>query len=199
MGEMPWIVALVGGLVWIVATIIRAREEEQAQNSSTSGKPAGNSARARTGTDLDRFLREVHRRRQAGEQQETPQRAERPPVVVEPVAPRPWPIPLERPAAPARRLPRRPETESERQNIPTVIAVAQPMPVKQPSAAPELTALSVAPATLAATVVPAVAASAPLPTEVRENLDRLLHSSEGLRTVMVLQEVFAPPLCRRRR
>ena len=194
--DFGWIIPVVLVAVWIIGMIVRSREDEQARKNP---RPPGNRPGREPVTDLDRFLREVHRRRQAGEQQETPERAERPPVVVEPVAPRPWPIPLERPSAPARRLPRRPETESERQNIPTVIAVAQPMPVMQPSAAPVMAALPVAPATLAATVVPAVALPAPPPSEIQETVGRLLHSSEGLRAAMILQEVFGSPLCRRRR
>jgi len=171
---MPWefiIVPIIAVAVWIIGTLIRGAEKAQGPN----GAPPRRGERV---TDLDRFLREIHRRRQAEERtEEPPQRAER---RREPEPP------------PVRRAP-------PREEIPVVLPVQEVIAAEPVAPAPALRVLEAPP-------LPAVPFDrSPRPQQRRAEpaalvtLKALLRSPEGLRTAMILREVLGPPLSRRRR
>jgi hypothetical protein len=165
---MPWefiIVPIIAVAVWIIGTLLRGAEQPPARN----GAPPRKGERV---TDLDRFLREVHRRRQGAEGAEGPARAER----------RREPVP--RAAEPAPR----------QQAIPVALPVDEVVVVPEP--APALRTIEAPP--LPQVPSDRSARSRP-PRPESAALGGLLRSRDGLRTAVVLQEVLGPPLSRRRR
>jgi hypothetical protein len=180
---MPWeflIVPIIAVAVWIIGTLIRGAEQAKGPQEAARRKPEGV-------TDLDRFLREVHRRRRAEERaQERPRRTER--EEEEP--------PTERPREPA---PRAKWTTPRQEEVPVVLPVEEVVPAAPVAAAPVLRVLEAPPLP----DLPSEKSVRPLPRRpepaARVGLRGLLRSPEGLRTAMVLQEVLGPPLSRRRR
>jgi hypothetical protein len=162
---MPWefiIVPIIAVAVWIIGTLLRGAEQPPARN----GAPPRRGERV---TDLDRFLREVHRRRQSAEGTEAPPvRAERRRESV----PRPQAIPVALP-------------------VDEVVVVPEPAPALRVVEAPPLPQM---PSDKSARSLPPRPESAGLAA-----LRGLLRSRDGMRTAMVLQEVLGPPLSRRRR
>src|SRR5215475_2383265 len=79
------IIPIIGVGVWIISTLLRGEEEAKKPDEP------GGQRKPQKVTDLDRFLREVQRRRKAGErepepsQQVEPRREEPPPPREEPV------------------------------------------------------------------------------------------------------------------
>jgi hypothetical protein len=176
MGWEILVIPIIGVAVWIISTLIRGSEDAKRGESAPRKRPE-------KVTDLDRFLREVQRRREAAEREEQlPRRLE--PEEEERVQRRPQPPPGRRPP---------PDEEAIAVVIP-VEAVAVPPPLP---AAPVLR-------TIAAPPLPvwlADPASAPEPRR-RESaapagLRDLLRSRDGLRTAMILREVLGPPLALR--
>jgi hypothetical protein len=167
---MPWeviILPVIAVAVWIIGTLIRNAEKEQ----GPAGAPPRKAERV---TDLDRFLREVHRRRQMGERAE-----ERP-------------EPSERRREPAPPPVRRPPPRQEELPVDEVVVVESPAP------APALRVHEAPPLP----DVPSDKSARP-PAQGPEpvalgSLRRLLRSREGMRTAMILREVLGPPLARRR-
>jgi hypothetical protein len=183
---MPWeilIVPIIGVAVWIISTLIRGAEQGK-------GPEGGPRRRPEQATDLDRFLREVHRRRQARQLEEEPQEQA---MSVERQEPQPrakWSTsPPQETALPA------PVPEV----IPMVLPVVEENVVAQ--LAPRAPALRVH----EAPPLPELPAekSARLQPERPESaagvsLRKLLRSREGIRNAMILHEVLGPPMSRRR-
>jgi hypothetical protein len=172
---MPWeviILPVIAVAVWIIGTLIRGAEKAQGPD----GAPPRKAERV---TDLDRFLREVHRRRQMGDRaEERPEPSER--------RREPEPPPVRRPA------PRQEE-------IPVVLPVQEVVRAEPVAPAPALRVIAAPPLP----DVPSDKSDRP-PAQRPEltalgSLRRLLQSREGMRTAMILREVLGPPLSRRRR
>jgi len=178
------IIPIIGVAVWIISTLLRGEEEAK--------KPSGErgSRKPEKVTDLDRFLREVQRRRQAGEREPEPSQQtesrreersapspqrEEPVLVVVPEAQ----LVVVEPAAP------------------TPVLVAEPI-----VAAPQLTVHEAPP--LPQTMAPPTDhLSGDLPparpqSRAQADLLRLLRSRDGMRKAMILQAVLGPPVSRRR-
>jgi hypothetical protein len=190
---MDWGVILVVFLiplaVWIFSTLVRGNEEERAQNGRRRGPRAGGMApgRPRPATsDIDRFLEEISRRRREGGPRPTPP-APQPapaPTVQLPPTPRPQrrPGPTPRPKAPAKPTPPRVVQE-----IPQVVevVVSEPVPTPPRPASP-------------APVAPPAGVRRPV-NPMAAQLLNLLRSPQGIRTAILLHEIFGPPVCRRAR
>jgi hypothetical protein len=181
MGWEHLIVPILAVAVWIIATVLRGSEQAKG-----GGRPGGR--KSEKGTDLDRFLREVNRRRQSAERgEERPRRAERE---------------EERPA----RAERRPAQSRAKWSTPPI--KAEPIAVAVPIEVPPAPVVAIAPTmpTLEAAPLPTMPADAsarslPPPPESRAlaGLRKLLRTREGLRQAMILQEVLGPPVSHRRR
>jgi hypothetical protein len=227
-----WLVPLVAIGIWILGTLLRgsnaSNEEKEASRQMGAGGPRdrpgmGDRQRrpAQAGGDLDRFLREVQRRKQGGEAR--PAQAARPLPVARPVEPR-------RPAAPPRvePLPRATARPAPAPPAPRRPAPRPPAPSRQPAARPrfeepipvvEIVEEAQAGPVWQGTAVPSapvqvvsVATEARLTSQQAFDLGRgkgvspalaqlaaLLRTPQGLRNAMLLREILAPPLCHRQR
>jgi hypothetical protein len=203
MDWVKWLIPLVVVFVIILSNLARITQEEK-KRLPPRRRPGGDAdlppRPRRSPSEVDRFLEEVHRRRREADQQRAPVVKARVPVR-SPVADRP-----------ARR-----ETPSLTQDIPSVVPptlrsparVPAPIvvtPTRQPPAviAETLVARGIpvpAPATPPGGVTAGAAAAvvAPKPdTPVAASLRQLLRSPQTLKAAIVLREVLAGPLCRRR-
>src|SRR5437763_6378305 len=105
---MHWeifLIPLIAMGVWLLGTIFRNAEEERARMARRLPGDGGlRVPQRRPVTDLDRFLEEARKRREAAEQRTTPQAADQPPAFP------PLPTPAVRPPRPQRaeRRPPRP-------------------------------------------------------------------------------------------
>jgi hypothetical protein len=197
--------------VFILANLFRVPEERRQEGPRPArgpitprSDPAGQPT-----TDLDRFLAEVQRRRQAGERQ--PASVPEPEPTASAERPRP-PAPPAPP--PARRRPRAPMPPPPRRQVvavpvgpsalPPVPVTVEPAPaLPAPPAPPPL------PAAVVAAPVPAEPAAPPPPppppTAKRgrtlsaglAQLAAMLNSPQSLRNAVLLREIFGEPLCRR--
>lgn len=193
MGWEVLIIPIIGVAVWIISTLIRGAEQAKDPERPAQRKPE-------KVTDLDRFLREVHRRRQGDErEEERPTRAE-----------------------PRREPPRRaaPRTARPQEEVPVALPVEEVLTAQPASGAPVLRVHEAPPlpgASAEASGRPALrvhqvprlpdmppdtsARSLPQlpPSAALAGLKDLLRSREGLCKAMILQEVFGPPRSRRGR
>ena len=190
-----WAVVIIAVVVWVLSNLLRgASEDQRRKRDRPGGEREGR--RPRVATDLDRFLDEARRRRVAGpeakppvaravevsEARPVPRRPIRPPVappppkvIIRDVVPAARPV-LARPALSAR-------LAAPAEPILEVIPVASTAAARRPEAPP-------APATVV------TRPQAVVPPALRQVVS-LLRSSQGLRTAVVLNQVFGPPLCRR--
>jgi hypothetical protein len=150
-------------------------------------------------TDLDRFLREVHRRRQAAEQKQAQERSPSPPVIVEPVQPLPPPF-VPQSAEESRRAVARPGRRSqgpeEPEMIPTALPATSPTAVLTVSPMPVLAVLPALTRPVSPEVVPVGLPPVKAALPLKRELLNLLKSTDGLRTAVILQEVLGPPRSR---
>jgi len=182
--------------VWILSSLLRAAEEERPR-VGPGGRGPNPPRPRRPASDIESFLEEVNRRRREGTER---QRAG---------------VPVERPLPPPVR-PRAPVPRAEpvpRQPPPSAVPVLRPARVPVPTAEPVdvvVVAESVRPAPGRPGPAPAPVHAAPVgrpftPTmgtarRVAPSLAQLmplLRSPQGLRTAVLLQEIFGPPLCQR--
>jgi hypothetical protein len=171
MGWEILVIPIIGVAVWIISALIRG--SEQAKREEPTGRK-----RPEKVTDLDRFLREIQRRRESAEREDEK----------EPRVERRRPEPR-----PARRRP------PEEEEIPVVIPVEPVAVVQTVALAPVLRSIEAPPLP----VLPAEPLPAPQPRPRRESaapagLRELLRSRDGVRKAMILREVLGPPLARRR-
>src|SRR5262249_37982670 len=173
-----WLVPLIAIAVWILGSLMRGGMEERQRKSGRS--EGGRQSPQRSGSDLELFLQEVHRRRQTGEPRQEP-RPEEPP--------KPKPIPPRRPPRPApppvakRPPPRRMVGEAV---VVEVVKAAgkRPPVVLQPTVVPVVVE-AVIPASPPPRTPPAPGtrrAVKPLPA----SLAALLNSPAALRNAMIL-------------
>jgi hypothetical protein len=221
---MGWEVLLVPAIaigVWVLGTLIKNatnQDTDKLPPRVPPDRPPAPRRPAPPGTDLDRFLREVNRRKQAGEQPAPrPKPLAPPPQAARRTAPAPPPRPV-RPAGPAARPPARPAPVPPSRRPPLQpVPVAEPVPVLEvvpleeerrgASPGPTWQQPPQPPAALPA-VVPgkAVPAGQQFPVGAGRTVSpalatvhALLRSPQGLRSVMVLREILDPPLSMRGR
>jgi hypothetical protein len=191
---MHWellIIPLIALGVWILGTLFKGGEDERFKNLGR--KPGGGGGRLpprRPVTDLDRFLEEARLRREAEERRQAP-----PPLPARPTMSRP---PLRERPAPPRETPvsRNVPPPQRKGEVSPAIPVARPIPkavleepiLLEPVAEPA-PARSVVPATTRET----------RPSPLLQQVRSLLSKPQSARTAFALREIFAPPLCRRRR
>jgi hypothetical protein len=212
-----WIVPVIALGVWILSHLLRGSEQDK--KAPSRGRQQGDDAPGRPKeplTDLDRFLREVNRRRQNAEERRP---AAKPPILTaEPVAERPRPsMPkAARPMPPRRQAGRPAPAPNKTPSVPafqpeplTVLpadgktAHAVPLPASEqtplafPTSSEIIRIATPAAVATAAKMAPAIkqASSPSTPTPFLT----LLSSAENLKAAMVLREIFDPPLCHRRR
>ena len=182
---MDWIklvIPLIAVAVWILSNLAKNRDETRRQRTAPPPKPEDGMgpARRRTPAEVDKFLEEVRRRREALEGK-----------LKKPLSPPPAPVPLAQtvPEFPRARtippplpMPPPPRPEIRRSSVSEpVMAKLVPTPAPEPEvvvpAAPRVTALPSSP-------------------QVRQTL-ALLRDRKTLVTVMLLREILDQPLCKR--
>jgi hypothetical protein len=191
--DFGWVIPVVAVVVWIIGSIWR--NAEAAKKAQAAGPRPPQRPKART-SEIDRFLEEINRRRQA--------QAAPPAVTEEPTPPKPVP---QRPRPPVRPRP----------------VAAKPKPVPRPATPPPLGRPVVIEAEAVEIVVPPrqehksplaskIAAgelrasellkSSPAPRAYRSpalvQVMELLQSPQGFRSAVMLTEVLGPPRSRRR-
>ncbi len=205
---MPWhvlLILLIPVIVAILANLLRNAEQQNRKDrpGSSSGEFRTLSRQqGRPVTDLDRFLEEARRRREPTERREVSVEREKP------QPPRPAPAPRQqrssRPTSSrsrGERVPPRRQIVVLEEEVVTRPSVPAPAPKAVPEAKPARS-VEEPPAPPAAASPPP-----PLPVAVREKaVSPLLRQvMQNLRTprsaavAIVLREIFAPPLCKRRR
>jgi hypothetical protein len=216
-----WIVPIIALAVWIISYLLRGNEPEKKPMQRV--RQPGDDPQGRPKeplTDLDRFLREVNRRRQNAEERRTGPVAKPPVVTAQPVEERPRPsMPKPaRPAQPPRRQASRPaptppkKTTTQPAFKPEPLTVlpaddrterALPLPASEqtPLAFPTSSevvriATPAALATLAKLAPPVKQVDDAI---VQTPLMSLLSSPKYLKYAIVMREIFEPPLCRRQR
>ena len=178
---MHWeilIIPLIALGVWILGTLIKGEDERNKRGTRGAGGSVRRGPTRRPVTDLDRFLEDARRRREAEERQRTlpvpPSRPtiSRPPLRERPSKPR---------ETPPRIVPAMPSTESP----PLAVPVARPVeePVAQASPPPP------APPSL----------SQYRPSPIARQVHALLSSPQSAGAALVLREILDRPRCMRRR
>lgn len=181
-----WLVPLIAMAVWILGSLLRGGAEERKRGSprADAGDRLQRRPQQRSQSDLERFLEDVHRRRQGTEE---PSTEGPPPVAVEPARTKPV-APRRVPAPPVVRKPK-PKPPAVRATVAEVVAAMEAaLPVALPVNEAVGPASSSKPAPRAS---PKQAASPALMA--------MLRTPAALRNAIILQEIFDPPLCRRRR
>jgi len=203
-----WIILLIAAGTFILLNLLRSREEARrqpprARNSARRASDESEGGRQEPITDLDRFLREVHSRRSAAG-------AEPPAARPAPERPRKSsPLPTGRVAPPPKRRSGRPEersttrrsnvSETPLEAIPVAIAVEVPVRAEPQPSTPNPYVVGfpgASPMPPAPSTAGPIAASMSRPGQGA--FVGLLSSRQSLRDVMILREIFDPPLCKRR-
>jgi hypothetical protein len=190
------LILLIPVAVVIVATVFNAGNKKppsrgDGENSGRSRRPA---------TDLDRFLEDARRRREAAERRQAPPR----PPAAELVQPRPRPAARPTPVHPPVQTP----VPLRNQPVPPVaLPVSPPKIVVAEEAPPPVRTLEAARLTARADEAKQAPPPSPPPagTVRRENvsptlrqLTQLLRSPRTAGTAIVLREILDQPVCRRR-
>ncbi len=194
------LVIIIPLLLWIVNGFLRKSEEKRAANRARSqqggeGQNSGRTSR-RASTDLDRFLEEINRRRrQGGESLPVPTARQRAPASTSSAAPRPriGPRPPTGRTAAARPIPQRTVERIPPMEQGTIVEVLPVIPVAE-AVSVQSADTRLAPPSPASREMPAEP-----PSQAVTQVLKLLRSSEGLQTALILQEVIGPPLSLRRR
>lgn len=193
MRNWHFIIPIIAVAVWILSSLIRGAEEQRVRRPRPQRdpeEPADGTRPRRSPSEIDRFLQEVQRRRQEGEERRPPREAPKPLPPAEEVL---VAIPVQE--VPNRRTPRadRPRRRpAESRPIP----VAQPVPVVPPPVLETQFRESPPPPG-------PEAASQPTAAEKKreamgKQLRELLNSKQSLATAFILREVFDRPLSLRR-
>lgn len=186
---MHWeilIIPLIALAVWIFGTLFKGGEDEKTKKGvRRPGKVSGRTPGRRPVTDLDRFLDEARRRRDA---EERPKPTPPPPPARPTVARAPL---RERPSRPRETPPRAAPPLIRREEVPVAVAVAQPVAAEPVPAAPPIRDAAIAPA-------PTTTRDTRL-SPIVQQVRSLLSKPQTAGTAFVLREIFDRPLCQRRR
>jgi hypothetical protein len=202
------IIPAIGFVIWLVSTLFRNATEAPKKDVRRPAREA-EEPRRQTSSDLDRFISDTRRQREAEDRrtQRPPQaaRPQRRPIILEEVVeePRPRPAarpPVARPSMPSRPVPQRP--------VPTRVPAPRPtVPVLEVvetvSTAPVLQALT-------QNVLPTMPEQPTAPVDMLEreevavsplllDIKQMLRSPKSAQLAFALREIFDAPLCRRRR
>jgi hypothetical protein len=200
MNPFIWIVIIVFVLIWIVNNFLRSAQEERTANRRRLGGDGQTATQGtrRPKTEIEQFLEEVNRRRRQKETRQSPPAEEEQQPMRTPVAARPARQPAAEPRRPrpATRVGRTmPEREPQRpvpvEDVVVVDTASRPT-VGQNTLGQMTPVVGAPPAPAPATLVADEIRVTPL-----NELTTLLRSTEGMRVAMILQEVLAPPRCRR--
>lgn len=201
-----WIIPAIVVAVWILSNIFGKGEEPQRPRP---GARRPGQAPPRPENEIERFLQEINRRRQAAEAQQRdpsqPMPEPRPTPETRPTPEaRPVPQQVRRPApappAPKRRPQRPVPTPAQRPRR----LVDEPILTVEPVVAPRRSEVVPVVAVSEVAVAPAAASLLGQAQPVAQSaslaqFNALLRSSQGLKTAILLQEVLGQPRCRRRR
>jgi hypothetical protein len=218
-----WLVPVIALGVWVLNTLIRAGRQDDSRNTpsrTSTSRSASTNRPGRPMSDLDRFLEEARRRRQAAQD-----RPARPPQSVPEALPvaeelRDRPRPVQRAPTPQpqrRKTPRPPAAPPVARRAPFKPAVAEVIPVAvvvepSPSAGPAVvqvvTPVSTVTPVTRVTPTPArptssagAAVVAIRPSEVSPVLAQvvaLLRTPQSVRAAILMNEILGPPKSRRR-
>jgi hypothetical protein len=197
------IIPAIGFVFWLVGMLFRNATEAPKKDARRPAREA-EEPRRQTSSDLDRFISDTRRQREAEERrtQRPPQaaRPQRRPIILEEVVEEPRSRPAARPPMPPRPVPQRP--------MPTRVPAPRPaVPVLEVvetiSTAPVLQALT-------QNVLPTMPEQPTAPVDMLEreevavsplllDVKQMLKSSKSAQLAIVLREIFDAPLCRRRR
>jgi FtsZ-interacting cell division protein ZipA len=193
------IITLIVVVVFLVANLFKNREEQRRtlrRNQPRGEDEGGPTPRPRrSASEVDKFLEEVRRRREAAEAQRRPRPTPPPapprprPSQVESTFPRPVPLPLPVPPplpAPPVRIP-----STENRPVPTQ-RVAAREEIIMAQAVPELAAMRSPPAPPPAARVKEEPVSA-----IAAQAVNLLANPRSVAATIVLQEILKQPLCMR--
>jgi len=195
------IILLIPVAVVILASLFRGAEQRNKKDRPLAQGRESRNPSGRGGTDLDRFLEEARRRREAAERREaagTRQEIEMP----KPTPPPPRQKRQSRPTPPRpREMPeptprRKPVVLEEVPVARPVVVLAEPTPA-QPVRPGEST--SVKPVELAAPPPAPINTQPKAPSPVLQQVARMLRSPQSAASAIVLREIFDQPLSRRRR
>jgi hypothetical protein len=182
------IIPLIALGVWILGTLFKTGEDEKLKKGvRRPGNLPGRGPSRRPVTDLDRFLEEARRRREA-------EARPKPPPVPPPVR-----APVARP--PLRERPTRPREAPPRVAAPVIRTTEVPVvrPVEQPPLVePVLPVASIREATPPPPPAPIETRPAQ-PSPILQHVRSLLSKPQTAGTAFVLREIFDRPLCLRRR
>jgi hypothetical protein len=205
MRDWGWVVPVGIVLFWIINSLFQGAERERARlnrpRSLPGGeRPPGERVRRRPPQDIDRFLEEVNRRRQAAERRPGSSGKERS------SGPTAGPtVPGMRPRIPQRPVTRQPAVPLQPAGS-ALGRIPEAIPVTEAVAAAEVlavaSALQAAPLpTLAREIKPPSAsvskAGEKLPSDTPPFVE-LLRAPDNLRTAVILQEILGRPRCQRR-
>ena len=190
---MHWeilIIPLIALGVWILSTLFKGGEDERLKRGARRpGDLSGRMPPRRPVTDLDRFLEEARQRREAEERRQAPPP---PPPIRTAIARSPL---RERPSQSREAPVARPAPTAIRKGeVPVAIPVARP--VSRPPVA-ELVLLEPADEAAPPPAPPTTRVARPSP--IVQQVRSLLSKPQTAGAAFVLREIFAPPLCRRRR
>ena len=194
---MHWellIIPLIAVGVWVLGTVFRGAEDER-QKALRQRRPGGpRPPQRRPATDLDRFLEEARRRREAAARPAPPPRPAVEPRPAEPRAPERRPLRQREPERPTA-VTRRPEPLPPPAPPEAIVAVrrAEPVVEARPAVVVEAAPPPPAPAVVQVRARTASAAA------IQDQVAALLRSPQAAGAAFVLQEILGPPLCRRRR
>lgn len=191
---MHWeilIIPLIALGVWILGTLFKTGEDNKMKKGvRRPGNVSGRGSGRRPVTDLDRFLEEARRRREAEERSKAP-----------------LPPPPARPTT--TRAPRRPTPPREMPPVATPVVRSVEVPLAVSVAPPVVQPARAEPVAVAA---PPRDVSPPLPlppapstgrekapSPILQQVRSLLSKPQTVGTAFVLREIFDRPLCMRRR
>jgi hypothetical protein len=202
MGWANWVIPLIAVVVWILANLARLPKETPRPPVRKPPLPPREgdqqTSTAPPRSEVERFLAEVNRRRQASVQRRRAPQPEPPPTAL-PAAPpeairrreearRREDVLARRNAPSAPPSPRRPPTLSPPRSVPVIVAVPEVVPVAPPQPVVEVVAL------------PAPEAALPIVRPTSRTASRvvaLLRDPVSLPAAFLLHEIFQPPLSQR--
>lgn len=201
--DWAWVIPIIAFIVWVISQVIRA--SQQANIPPGPQRPPQARPQRAADAEIERFLEEINRRRQAQAgrplEERVPPRREPPPV--QPVeAPAPKPL---RPRSAAPRV--KPVSQPppvRRRPAPTLVEpLPTPPPPPAPPPTPDLVQAAQAEAAAIAAEVgslefkPIAPVKRPEPSPLLKRLREML-TSDGIRAAILVNELISPPKCLRR-